>query len=102
MLSQFFCSSRALPKPSDPITAPGKIAHLLPSWLSLWIVTFAPIYEFSPMLTSSSITQFASMIVFLPILTFLPITQPGANVTSSTEALESIIALDEELLTGEL
>ena len=78
------------------------MVHLLPSWHSLWIVTLAPIYELSPMLTSSSITQFGSMIVFLPILTFLPITQPGAIVISSTEALESIIALDVELLTGVL
>ena len=54
------------------------------------------------MLTLSSITQFGPMIVFLPILTFFPITQPGPIVTSSTEALESIIALDEELLTGKL
>jgi len=42
------------------------------------------------------------MIVFLPILTFFPITQPGPIVTSSTEAVISIIALVGELLTGEL
>ena len=102
MLCHFFCSSSALPKPSDPITAPGKIIHLLPSWHSLWIVTLAPIYEFSPMLTLSSITQFGAMIVFLPILTFFPITQPGPIMTSSTEALESINALNVEFFIGKL